>query len=60
MINETEEALKHVIEEARKVINNLTLDDPETRHLLHMSLVAIAAGSFKVGYTQGRLRGRAE
>jgi hypothetical protein len=59
MINDTEEALKHVLEETSKVICKLT-EDQNIREVLQISLMAIAAGSFKIGFEKGRLRGRAE
>jgi hypothetical protein len=59
MINETEEALKVVLEQTSLIIAKLT-DDPQIRESLQLALIAIAAGSFKIGFAKGRLRGRAE
>lgn len=59
MINDTEEALRGVVEGMAQVINRLT-NDPETLELLRLSIMAICAGSYKCGYEKGRLKGRAE
>jgi hypothetical protein len=59
MIDETEEALQHVIGHFGTMIDKL-VPDPEHVATMKLAILAVAAGSYKIGYEQGRLRGRAE
>lgn len=59
MIDQTEEALKEVIAQTAKIINHVTQDE-QIRESLNLALIAIAAGSFRMGLNRGYLKGRAE